>query len=89
VAIYIISWRWPKIYKILKKDERQKRRVAAVIGGVKQSTVERIEGEAEEEKVELSGASCDIVTRTPRRSLQPYKIRVYETGTIPCHIQRN
>jgi hypothetical protein len=58
---------WPKIHKALKKDARLKRGVGAVIGGVKQSTVERIEGETEEEKVEISGASCDTVTRTLRR----------------------
>jgi hypothetical protein len=74
MAIYVISGRWPKIYKALKKDARLKRGVGAVIGGVKQSTVERIEGETEEEKVEISGASCETVTRTLRRPLYPHRM---------------
>jgi DNA-binding XRE family transcriptional regulator len=62
-------WRWPEIYKALKKDGRIKRREGrAVIGGVKQ-TVERIEGEVEEEKLQLCGAISDTVVRTLRRFL--------------------
>jgi hypothetical protein len=77
VAISVTSWQWPKIYKALKNDARITRGGSDVMGGVKQSTVERIEGETEEEKVEPTGASCDTVMRTQRRFLYPHRMHVY------------
>jgi hypothetical protein len=62
---------------LLRSDEGLERMEGAMTGGVKQCTVERIEGEIEEEKANLSGAIIGTVPRTLRRFLHPSKMHIY------------